>query len=95
MAKDKKTGSSNEWEGLSFEQTLERLEKTVEALEQGGLPLAEALQLFEEGMKYARVCSEMLATVELKIARVQTAYGEQMQFLADEDDGAEGDDVKG
>jgi exodeoxyribonuclease VII small subunit len=65
---------------LSFEQALARLDDTVEALEAGELPLAEATSLYEKGMKLARVCSEMLAAAELKITQIQTAYGEQMRL---------------
>ena len=70
--------------GLSFEQALNRLDETVQALEAGGLTLAEATRLYEEGMKLGRICSEMIATAELKISRVRTAYGEQMRLPSDE-----------
>ena len=69
---------------LSFEQALNRLDETVQALETGGLSLAEATGLYEEGMKLARLCSEMLATAELRISRIRTAYGEQMRMLEEE-----------
>ena len=46
---------------LTFEQALADLDKTVKALEAGGLTLSEATRLFEKGTKLARVCSEMLA----------------------------------
>ena len=72
---------------LSFEQALDRLDETVQALEAGGLSLMEATRTFEEGMKLARLCSEMLASAELRITRIQTAYGEQMRMLEDEGDG--------
>ena len=36
-------------------------------------------------MKQARVCSEMLATAELRISRIRTAYGEQMRILEEDD----------
>ena len=58
-----------------------RLDDSVKALEAGGLPLSDATRLFEEGMKLARVCSEMLASAELRITRIQTAYGEQMRMM--------------
>ena len=32
-------------------------------------------------MELARVCNEMLGATELKITQIQTAYGDQMQFL--------------
>ena len=73
---------------LTFEQALERLDETVKALESGGLSLSEATRLFEEGMKLARVCNEMLASAELRITRIQTAYGAQMQMREEPDDSA-------
>ncbi len=74
---------------LSFEQALARLEETVQTLESGGLDLAEATRLYEEGMKLGRICSEMLAATELKISRIQTSYGEQMRMLEQEELGQE------
>jgi exodeoxyribonuclease VII small subunit len=69
----------------TFEQALGNLDETVKTLESGGLTLADATRLFEEGMKLARVCSEMLATAELRISRIRTAYGEQMRMLGEDD----------
>ncbi len=69
---------------LSFEQAMSRLDETVTALEAGGLALADATRLFEEGMKLARLCSEMLASAELRVTRIQTAYGEQMRMLEEQ-----------
>ena len=70
----------------TFEQPLNRLDETVKALEEGGLALNDATRLYEEGMKLARFCSEMLATAELRINRIQTAFGEQMRFMAEDSD---------
>ena len=69
---------------LSFEEALNLLTKTVEALEAGGLTLEEATRTFEQGMKLARLCSEMLAATELKLNWIQTSYGEQMRMLAND-----------
>lgn len=66
--------------GLTFEQALAKLDETVRALEAGDLPLNEATRLYEQGMKLARTCNEMLATAELKITKIRTAYGEQMRL---------------
>ena len=68
---------------LTFEQALERLDNTVQALESGGLSLEEATRLYEDGIKLARMCSESLASAELRITRIRTAHGEQMRFLAE------------
>ena len=76
---------------LSFEEAYRRLEDTVHALEEGGLSLTEATRLFEEGMRLARICNELLSSAELKITRLQTAFGEQMRLLTEErEESAEG-----
>ena len=77
-------------EEFSFEEAYSRLEETVHALEEGGLSLAEATRLFEEGMSLARICNELLSSAELRITRLQTAFGEQMRLLTQEkEEGAE------
>ena len=76
---------SESGDDLTFEQALTRLDETVQTLEKGGLPLTESTQLFEEGMKLARTCSEMLAATELRISRIQSAYGEQMRMIDDDE----------
>ncbi len=68
----------------TFEQALSRLDDTVRALEEGGLTLDEATRLFEDGMKLARTCGEMLASAEIRVTRIRTAYGEQMNVLEED-----------
>ena len=84
MGSGKRKKKSPGIDDLTFEQAIARLDETVEALEAGDVPLAEATRLYEQGMKLARVCSEMLATAELRITQVQTAYGEQMRLPQEE-----------
>ena len=88
MAKNKDESDLN-LDDLTFEQALSRLDETVKALEAGGLPLVDATRLFEEGMKLARISSEALAAAELRISRIQTAYGEQMRMMSDEEEAEE------
>ncbi len=54
-------------EELKFEKCMERLEKIVEELEAGNIPLDEALKKYEEGVKLSRACSEKLTQAEKKI----------------------------
>ena len=84
--------SEDELSELKFEQALERLDSTVQALESGGLSLEEATRLYEEGIGLARRCSEELASAELRITRIRTAHGEQMRFLAETSADYEGPD---
>ncbi|MBW1821593.1 MAG: exodeoxyribonuclease VII small subunit [Deltaproteobacteria bacterium] len=51
----------------TFEQSMRKLEKIVQELESGDLPLEEAMQKFEEGIKLSRLCSEKLDETEQKI----------------------------
>ena len=68
-------------DNLSFEEALALLERTVEALESGGLTIGESTAMYERGMKLALKCNEMLALAETRITRVRTAFGEQMRML--------------
>ncbi len=51
----------------NFEKDLEKLEKIVEALEEGGLSLDDSLKQFELGIKLARRCEKTLSEAEKKI----------------------------
>ena len=52
---------------LTFEKGLERLEKIVQELEKGDLPLERSLELFEEGMKLSGNCRRQLEEAENKV----------------------------
>lgn len=51
----------------TFEKSLEELEALVDRLERGQLLLDESLELFERGMKLARICNRKLSKAERKI----------------------------
>ena len=52
----------------TFEQSMKQLEKIVQELEDGDLPLEKALKKFEEGMKLTKLCSEKLDATEKKVS---------------------------
>jgi exodeoxyribonuclease VII small subunit len=52
---------------VSFESALEQLEATVARLEEGEMPLEEALELFESGVKLSRQCTTTLEEAERRI----------------------------
>ena len=68
----------------SFEEAFAKLRQTVEALEAGDLPLAEATRLYEEGMALAKACNQALTTAELRITKLQKDYAAEAA-LASED----------
>ncbi|MGC1320770.1 MAG: exodeoxyribonuclease VII small subunit [Candidatus Udaeobacter sp.] len=52
---------------LNFESAMDRLEKIVEQMESGKLPLEDLIVRYEEGMKLVKTCQERLANAEQKI----------------------------
>ena len=50
-----------------FEDCLQRLEKIVDELEKGEIPLDQALALFEEGIQLSTSCRKELEDAEGKI----------------------------
>lgn len=52
---------------ISFEEAMVMLEHIVQQLESGDAPLEKAIELFQEGMKMAHLCSGKLELVEKKI----------------------------
>ena len=67
-----------------FETLYGRLEQTVARLEEGGLTLEESLALYEEGMKLARRCQELLQQAELKVTRLQDQFSSGLGELREE-----------
>ncbi len=62
---------------LGFEEALGQLEGIVEELEDGDLPLEEALAVFEKGVGLTRNCAERLEETERRI-EVLVAEGETL-----------------
>lgn len=64
-------------EPLAFEEALGRLDETVAALEGGQLSLDDALAIFEEGVRLARQCQELLDRAEMRVQRLRRTTGEE------------------
>ena len=56
---------------LSFEDALQQLERIVESMESGDVPLAELLAKFEDGNKLLKVCETRLKDAELRIEQLR------------------------
>ncbi|TMC00576.1 MAG: exodeoxyribonuclease VII small subunit [Chloroflexi bacterium] len=67
-----------------FEALYQRLEETVARLEQGDLTLEESLALYEEGMKLAKRCQEILQQAEMRITRLQESFSEGLTAVGEE-----------
>ncbi len=77
----------------SFEDAFVTLRETVQALEAGNLPLAEATRLYEEGMRLAKACNELLTGAELKITKLQQDYAAEAARVAPADEFPEPDSL--
>ena len=76
-----------------FEQSLTELEALVAKLEQGDVPLEEALKTFERGVALTRQCQAALRTAQQKVEVLLARNGEEtIEALADEDADDEDDD---
>jgi exodeoxyribonuclease VII small subunit len=62
--------NKNTAEKIDFEQALSELERIVKQLEAGNLSLEKSLELFERGVKLARMCKEKLTEAELKVNKL-------------------------
>ena len=71
----------------NLEKALADLEKLVEELETGDLPLEKAMKKFEEGIKLTRSCQAALKDAEQKVQiLLKSAGGESLEeFEAEED----------
>ncbi len=72
---------------IDLEKSLAGLEKLVEELESGDLPLEKAMQKFEEGIKLTRGCQAALREAEQKVEiLLKSAGGEDLEeFEADDE----------
>ncbi|MCX5677823.1 MAG: exodeoxyribonuclease VII small subunit [Candidatus Omnitrophica bacterium] len=52
---------------MKFEEALKRLERIVQELEDGDLPLDEACEKYEEGIRLSRICAKKLETAKKKV----------------------------
>lgn len=74
MAKQKPLGGetvvTEQVAHLSFEEALRELEQIVQQLEEGNLPLDQALALYERGVALAEHCQALLDKAELRIKQL-------------------------
>lgn len=80
---------------LKFEQAMQRLEEIVDAMESGEIGIEESIGKYEEAMKLAAHCRDVLDQAEQRIQQIQVDAGGRVQAKpfdapapASEDDGA-------
>ena len=57
---------------MSFEESMQRLEQIVRAMERGDVALDESLKLFQEGTELVRACGKLLDEAELQVKKIIT-----------------------
>ncbi|HZG70456.1 MAG TPA: exodeoxyribonuclease VII small subunit [Chondromyces sp.] len=70
---------------ISFEQAMEQLESIVRKLEEGDVPLEEALNFYKKGMELSSICHEKLKDAESQLAKLMTDDGEK-EFVIQEEE---------
>ena len=69
---------------LSFEEKLDNLEKIVKELEQGDVPLDNAIEKFNEAMKLSSELNKKLNEATETINKVINNYGSSEDFKINE-----------
>ena len=71
----------------SFEQSITRLDEIVRQLEQGNVPLWDALKLCQEGTALVETCRKLLDKAELEVVKLmKTADGTPAETEYERDD---------
>ena len=61
---------------LTFEQAMSRLEDISETLSAGDISIDQSLELYAEGTKLIKMCSEKIKNVSLKIEEIDSEINE-------------------
>ncbi|NNU84435.1 exodeoxyribonuclease VII small subunit [Geobacillus sp. BMUD] len=70
---------------MTFEEAMKKLEKIVEKLEEGNVPLEEAIAFFQEGIKLSKLCHDKLQHVEKQLEYMLREDGELVPFSPEEE----------
>lgn len=67
-------------ENKTFEENLEELQQIVDRLQQGDVPLEEAMNQFQKGVKLSQKLEKTLSEAENKLTKVMTTDGQEQDF---------------
>jgi exodeoxyribonuclease VII small subunit len=71
---------------ISFEDAMTKLEQIVDKLEEGDVPLEEAIIFYKEGMELSKLCHDKLKSVEEQLTQIITEDGRTESFSIDEEE---------
>jgi exodeoxyribonuclease VII small subunit len=80
---------------IKFEDALKKLEKIVTELEDGDLPLDEALGKYEEGIKLSKACAKKLEVARKKVEILLKSEDGSFELKDFDEKAAEGEEEKG
>lgn len=71
---------------LTFEEAMNQLEEIVDRLEEGDVPLEEAIEIYKTGMELSKLCHDKLKNVEGQLAQIITEDGSKESFTIAEEE---------
>ncbi|EIJ78812.1 exodeoxyribonuclease VII small subunit [Bacillus methanolicus PB1] len=71
---------------ITFEEAMEKLERIVERLEEGDVPLEEAISIYKQGMELSKICHDKLKNVEEQLTQILTEDGKTENFSIQEEE---------
>jgi exodeoxyribonuclease VII small subunit len=71
---------------VSFEDAMTKLEQFVDKLEEGDVPLEEAIVFYKEGMELSKLCHDKLKSVEEQLTQIITEDGRTESFSIEEEE---------
>lgn len=73
-------------EKVTFEQDMKNLEEIVKKLEQGDIPLEEAIEKFKQGMDLSKKLQNTLLQAEETLTKVIDDNGDEQLFERENED---------
>ncbi|MBN6888816.1 exodeoxyribonuclease VII small subunit [Cytobacillus horneckiae] len=71
---------------MTFEEAMEQLEQIVDRLEEGDVPLEEAINIYKQGMELSKLCHDKLKNVEEQLTQIITEDNEKESFHVNEEE---------
>lgn len=72
---------------IRFEEAMTKLEKVVQQLETGDVPLEDAITLYKEGMALSAICQNKLQHAEKQLISIIDEQGKIEQFDLEKGEG--------
>ncbi|WP_110111272.1 exodeoxyribonuclease VII small subunit [Bacillus sp. CGMCC 1.16541] len=70
----------------SFEEAMNQLEEIVDKLEEGDVPLEQAIEQFQKGMELSKFCHDRLKQIENQMEQILREDGQLEPFVVQEEE---------